>query len=115
MIVLAEGAGKKEDIGFIKSNLKTFEEMYTELLHTFETVFQKCNLSIDTASDADGLVKEILKEFKEAVLNFDFASAAALLKKARMAKDAENYTELLDQLEIYVDEIDVDKILSLEL
>lgn len=112
-----EAAGKKEDIGFIKSNLKTFEEMYTELLHTFETVFQKCNLSIDTASASEecGQVKEILREFKEAVSNFDFASAAALLKKARMAKDAENYTELLDQLEIYVDEIDVDKILSLEL
>ena len=75
--------------------------MYT-FLRQFETVFQKCNLSIvsASASDSDGLVKDILQEFKEAVLNFDFASATALLKKARMAKDAEAYTALLDLLEL---------------
>ena len=86
-------------------------------MQAFEVVFERTG--IQTASteslETTELVADILKEFKEAVANFDFASAASLLKKARSASDAEENTELLKQLEIMVDEIDVDKILSLDL
>ena len=112
-----EAAGKSGDIDYIHSNLKSFEDSYRALLQAFEVVFERTG--IQTASteslETTELVADILKEFKEAVANFDFASAASLLKKARSASDAEENTELLKQLEIMVDEIDVDKILSLDL
>lgn len=112
-----EAAGKRGDIDYIHSNLKSFEDFYRTLLQAFEVVFERAGIkpASNESGEATELVLDILRDFKEAVANFDFASAASLLKKARSASDAEENTELLNQLEILVDEIDVDKILSLDL
>lgn len=110
-----EMAGKKEDISYIRSNLQPFEEEYRSLLQAFQNVFQKWNLrkKSSTGSDTEEQTESILNDFKEAVSDFDFAHASALLKKAFNASDADEHADLLNQLDCLLDELDVEKILSL--
>ena len=108
-------AGKNEDISYIQSNLQEFEDEYRSLVQTFTNVFPKWNLQDESScgSKTTNEITAILKDFKTAVSEFDFASAATLLRKAHTAADAEKHTDLLDQLDRLMDEMDIDQILSI--
>ncbi|MGN0141624.1 MAG: response regulator [Roseburia sp.] len=110
-----EMAGRNEDISYIRSNLQSFLEEYRNLLETFQKVFQKWNLGKESSSspDTSEQTAAMLQEFKESILNYDFAHAAALLRKAHTASDADEHDALLHQLDILMDDLDVDGILSL--
>ena len=110
-----EMAGKNEDISYIQSNLQEFEDEYRSLVQTFTNVFQKWNLQDESSCDSKTTneITAILKDFKTAVSEFDFASAATLLRKAHTAADAEKHTDLLNQLDRLMEEMDIDQILSI--
>ena len=110
-----EMAGRHEDISYIQSNLQSFEDEYRSLVQTFTNVFQKWNLQDESSCDSKTTneITAILKDFKTAVSEFDFASAATLLRKAHTASDAEKHTDLLNQLDRFMDEMDIDQILSI--
>lgn len=110
-----ETAGKNEDISYISSVLQAFENEYRKLLQTFMNVFRKYNLTDESSPDTDtsNQVEAILTDFKKAVADYDFASATALLEKAHTAPDAGNYADLLNQLDILMDTLDIEQIISL--
>ena len=110
-----EMAGKNEDISYIQSNLQSFVREYKDLLQTFQNVFQKWDLHKESysGSDTSDQIAAILKEFKESLLDYDFAHAAALLRKAHTTSDTGKDADLLNQLDILMDELDVDQILSI--
>ncbi|MGN1187956.1 MAG: Hpt domain-containing protein [Lachnospiraceae bacterium] len=110
-----ETAGKAQDISYIRTNLQSFEDEYRKLLQTFRNVFQKYNIptAASSGSDSSGQVAEILKDFKKSVSEYDFASATALLKKAHTASDADEHTELLNQLDALMDDMNIEQIMSL--
>ncbi len=110
-----ETAGKNKDISYIRTNLQSFEYEYRKLLQTFKNVFQKYNISTVSSPDSDssGQIAAILKDFKKSVSDFDFASATALLKKAHAASDAAEHTDLLNQLDSLMEDMNIEQILSL--
>lgn len=110
-----EMAGRHEDISYIQSNLQSFEDEYRSLVQTFTNAFQKWSLQDESSCDSKTTkeITAILKDFKTAVSEFDFASAATLLRKAHTASDTEKHTDLLNQLDRFMDEMDIDQILSI--
>lgn len=103
-----EMAGRNGDISYIRSNLQPFIEKYKILLQKFENILSRWR-----NADSSIQLADILKEFKKSIKNYDFAHAAALLRKAHSASDSEEDTDLLNTLDILMDNLDIDKILSL--
>ena len=58
-------------------------------------------------------VAALLDEFKASILRYDFAHAYALLRQAHTLSDADEYDDLLNQLNILLDELNIDEILTM--
>ena len=112
-----EIAGRNKDISYIQSNLNSFTKEYHDLIQSFENVIEKFYQTdeISSVSDLSDSVIEILRDFKESISNFDFAKASALLKEARNATDAKNHSDLLNRLEVLMEEVNIEEILSISL
>ena len=111
-----EMAGKSNDTEYIHSNLPSFIDRYMVMVERFNELSGKYNSNENKNKSGQNNVShisEILKEFRQSVIDYDFAHAAALLRKAHSVSDAEEDTDLLNTLDILMDNMDIDKILSL--
>ena len=110
-----EMAGRGEDATFIEENLSSFKEDYRHLMSLLYAVFTRWKLPVGTveSSEATVFAKEMLEIFKEAVKGYDFAGASAALKKAHGTPDANQYTDLLIQLDHMMEDMDIDGMLAL--
>ena len=69
----------------------------------------------DTQPKTSDYVMDILKQFVQAIGNYDFAKAQMLLEQAKKSPNASNHKDLLDQLDSMLNNVAVDEILSLKL
>ena len=109
-------AGKSNDTEYIHSNLPSFIDRYMVMVERFNELSGKYKSNENKNKSGQNNVShisEILKEFRQSVIDYDFAHAAALLRKAHSVSDAEEDTDLLNTLDILMDNMDIDKILSL--
>jgi CheY-like chemotaxis protein len=108
-----EMAGREEDSGYIAAHLEPFLAQYRGLMQEIKEVLLGQGLMEASGSGtADGSCRAILDKFGDSILEFDFAQAGVLLKKAHHAPDAAAYTALLSELDPLMEALDVDRIQS---
>jgi CheY-like chemotaxis protein len=106
-----EMAGRAEDGNFIVSHLGNFIEEYRALLAKIRDVLVSQGRLCET-EDALAYCSKLLEEMKSALRELDFARAGSLLEKAHSAPDANDYGELLGQLDARMDDMDADGMLE---
>lgn len=110
-----ERAGKNKEIPFIHAHFSAFEDEYRSLLQLFEKVLEQFlpQTSPSSSVEEKQLTQDLLLECRAALLDYDFATAAALLRKAHHAPDADLHEELLHQLDSFMDSMEVEQMISL--
>lgn len=110
-----EHAGKQEDSEFIHANYEDFIAAYSALLTAIESVLKKFDMfsKNSEAVSPDAQFEEIMAAYRSAVSSFDFANASSLLREAHTIASSKLHTELLNQLDVYMEDLDVDAILEL--
>ena len=110
-----ERAGKNKEIPFIHAHFSAFEDEYRSLLQLFEKVLEQFlpQTSPSSSVEEKKLTQDLLLECRVALLDYDFATAAALLRKAHHAPDADLHEKLLHQLDAFMDSMEVEQMISL--
>lgn len=112
-----EIASKEADIDYILSHYESFEGEYKDLMQAIDACLKQLHMDTtpDTQPKTSDYVMDILKQFVQAIGNYDFAKAQMLLEQAKESPNASNHKDLLDQLDSMLNNVAVDEILSLKL
>lgn len=118
MAKVQEKAGKEGDYAYIDAHMDEFCDEYRQLLMRIRSVLRHYNMlesTMDKFDDmfTDDAVKDILKEVVERMDGFDFAGAAKLVRGTKRELLPEQYRADFEQLEVWMTELEEDKIREL--
>lgn len=114
-----EKAGREGNTSYIDAHMEEFQQEYHLLLDKLQMVLPHDSVSENVMAEEkkeeneETDFRQILKEIRKCVEDFDFAGASKLLREAKRERIPEQYAEVYAQLGQWMDEMEIEKMLNL--